>query len=126
MSSRLRLATWAVLTAGLAAAMTGCSRGTDGTSVQPAAGTPVSNGGVPAAPIVASADPSKTGQAYVDELKQNPTLFEKQKEICHGHGAESQPSKELEGPCAAWDSARTDLELDQGHREGGVKNTDSL
>jgi hypothetical protein len=63
--------------------------------------------------------------SYAEQLKQNPALFEKQRQICHGNGPNSQPP-ELQAPCAAWDSAREDLAEERGIREHPVKNTDTL
>ena len=50
----------------------------------------------------------------------------KQKQICGNHGSDMQPSAALEQPCAEWDKAREDLELNRADQQGGVKNTDSL
>jgi hypothetical protein len=74
---------------------------------------------------VVSTDPTKTGEAYAEELEHNPALFARQKEICNGRGPSFQPRQELQAPCAAWDIARRNLQIDQP-AEGGVKNTDSL
>jgi hypothetical protein len=75
--------------------------------------------------VAASADPSKSGEAYVEELERNPTLFEKQKTLCRGQGG-AQPTRDLEMACADWDEARQKLEGQQVEQEGGVKRTDSL
>lgn len=127
MTPRLPNAAVAALLFCLVGPLGACSRGVAHTNaVAPAAGeTAVATVAKPPSPAV-SADANKTGQAYVEELEHDPALFEKQREICHGHGADSQPSPELEGPCAAWDMARSNLELDQQLHKGGVKNTDSL
>lgn len=127
MAPRLLNAAVAALLISLAGPLSACGRGaSQANTVAPDAGeTPVATvARSPSTP--GSADAHKTGQAYVEELERDPALFEKQRQICHGHGADSQPSPELEGPCAAWDMARSNLELDQQLHKGGVKNTDSL
>lgn len=111
---------------GLSGAIAGCGQNTAGNVVAAAPGAPTPPNAPPTNPLVVSADPTKTGQAFVEELKQSPALFAKQKQICQGRGAAFQPRVELQAPCAAWDTARSDLEIDQGLRSGGVKNTDSL
>lgn len=127
MPQGIRHAATAALTVGLASALCACGRSpAEANSIAQAAADPAATAAAPTAPRVASADASKTGQAFVEELEHNPALFEKQRQICHGHGADSQPSSDLEAPCAAWDLARQNLELDEQLHNGGVKNTDSL
>jgi hypothetical protein len=103
-----------------------CSPRSGGDGIAAAPSAPIQANAAPAVQAITSVDPAKTGQAFVEELKQNPTLFQKQKEICNGRGAAFQPSVELQAPCAAWDNARSDLEIDQDLRSGGVNNTSSL
>lgn len=123
MSLRVRAAACATL---FAVTLAACSRNAETTnSVAAAPGAEPDASANAAPPMVYSADPAKTGQAYVDELKANPALFEKQRRLCSGHGAEMQPSPELEGPCWAWARAQEDLQIDQAQR-AGVKNTDNL
>jgi hypothetical protein len=110
----------------LAGALAACGKGGAATDVTSAPGAPVVAEAPRTLAAVVTADPTKTGEAYAEELEHNPDLFEKQKEICHGNGPSFQPSPELQAPCAAWDIARRNLEVDQGAREGGVKNTNSL
>jgi hypothetical protein len=62
---------------------------------------------------------------YAEQLKHDPALYEKQKEICHNAGPHAQPPA-LEAPCAAFDSARADLEDEQIDRDNRVTNRDSL
>ena len=108
-----------------AGALAACSKPSDPSTVVAAPGLPAESGASAAPSAAYSADPTKTGQAYVDELKANPALFEKQKQLCNNHGAEAQPSPALEAPCAAWAGARDDL-LIQQVEHGGVKHADSL
>jgi hypothetical protein len=123
----LRAAACAVITFGLSATLTACGRDPNATNAVAAAPGAATSIDAPAPPPkVYSADPAKTGQAYVEELKANPALFEKQKALCNGHGAEMQPRPELEGPCWAWSKAQEDLQIEQDQRAGGVKNTSSL
>lgn len=110
----------------LAGAFTACSKSSAGNDVAAAPGTPQVASLAQSTPLAVSADPAKTGQDYVEELKQNPALFQKQKEICGGRGASFQPRVELQAPCAAWETARSDLEIDDELRGSKVKNTNSL
>lgn len=109
-----------------AAALVACGKSQAANDVAAAPGAPVVAEAPRSLSAVVSADPAKTGEAYAEELEHNPALFEKQKKICHGNGPSFQPTQELQAPCAAWDIARRNLEVDQGAREGGIKNTDSL
>lgn len=126
MSPRTRQAALAVVAFGLSGALAACGQNTAGNTVAAAAGTPPAPITAPASEVVASADPTKTGEAYAEELEHDPALFAKQKEICHGNGPSFQPTRELQSACAAWDIARRNLEIDQAPPGGGVKNTDSL
>jgi hypothetical protein len=103
-----------------------CSPKSGSGGIAAAPGAPIQRNAAPVAQSVTSVDPTKTGQAFVEELKQNPVLFQKQKKICNARGAAFQPTVELQAPCAAWDTARSDLEIDRDLRSGGVKNTSSL
>lgn len=110
----------------LAGALAGCGESPAANDVAAAPGAPAMVQEPRTLTAVVSADPTKTGEAYAEELERDPALYEQQKEICHGNGPSFQPSQELQAPCAAWDIARRNLEVDQGAREGGVKNTGSL
>jgi hypothetical protein len=110
----------------LSATVVGCGKNPATNAVAAAPGTPQATNLAPSAPLAVSADPTKTGPDYVEELKQNPALFAKQKEICGGRGASFQPRVELQAPCAAWETARSDLEIDEQLHENKVKNTSSL
>lgn len=110
----------------IAGTLAGCSRAPAANEIAAAPGTPEVSAATPPVATVVSADPAKTGQDYVEELKRSPALFAKQKEICNGRGASFQPRIELQAPCAAWETARSDLEIDQELHESKVKNTSSL
>jgi hypothetical protein len=110
----------------LAGTLAACGQNVAGNAVAAAAGTPAGQIQPPAPPAFASADPTKTGEAYASELEHDPALFEKQKQICRGNGPSFQPTPELQSACAAWDIARRNLEIDQPPQGGGVKNTDTL
>jgi hypothetical protein len=97
---------------------------------QAAAVTPGSGqvGGVSRPAIVARpADGSQPVDVagYAEQLKHNPALFEKQRQICGGIPPTAQP-RELQAPCAAWDAAREDLDEERAIRDNPVKNTDTL
>jgi hypothetical protein len=127
MPQGIRNAAIATLTFGLVSTLCACGRSVaEANSVTPAGDGATATAVSPSPPQTVSADASKTGQAFLEELEHNPALFEKQRQICHGHGADSQPNPALEGPCAAWDMARQNLELDEQLQKGGVKNTDGL
>jgi hypothetical protein len=108
----------------LSVVLQACGRDGPGNTMAAAPGSPSQIAA--ATGFIASADPTKTGEAYAEELEHNPTLFEKQKQICHGNGASFQPTPELQSACSAWDIARRNLEVDQTPPEGGVRNTGSL
>jgi hypothetical protein len=110
----------------IASALVACGKSPVANDVAAASGAPTVSDAPRPSSAAYSADASKTGEAYADELEHNPGLYEKQKEICHGNGPSFQPSPELQGPCAAWDIARRNLEVDESAHQGGVKNTDSL
>jgi hypothetical protein len=86
--------------------------------------------GVPpgaAAPTTRNADGSQDLDVnkYAEQLKRDPALYERQKAICHNAGPEANP-RELGGVCAAFDTARTDLDHDKTDQEYSVTNKDSL
>lgn len=86
--------------------------------------------GVPAgaaAPTTRSADgtPDLDVNKYAEQLKHDPSLYERQKVICHNAGPEANP-RELGGVCAAFDTARTELDHEQTDRDYDVTNKDSL
>ena len=127
MASHLRLTATAVLALGLAGMFAACSPKSSSSSVAATPDAPVSAGPGPA--IVGT--PSNGGapmdvNKYAEQLEHDPALFEKQKQICGNHGSDMQPNAALEQPCAEWDKAREDLELNRADQEGGVKNTDRL
>jgi hypothetical protein len=109
----------------LAATLVACGKAPVANDVSPAAGAAQASNIASSTTLVVSADPTKSGEAFAEEMEHNPTLFAKQKEICHGRGPSFQSRQELQAPCAAWDIARRNLEIDQP-AEGGVKNTNSL
>ena len=122
-----QIAAVAAVALGLSGTLAACGRGTAANDqVAAAPGAPLPGPAASVARALASADPSKTGPAYTEELVQNPALFEKQKELCHGQGAALQPSRELEIPCADWDAARSKLQEKEYDEQTHVKNTDSL
>lgn len=110
----------------VAAALAACGKTPAASDVAAAPGTTQAPNVTPASPAVVSADPAKTGQDYVEELKHDPALFARQKQTCNGRGASFQPRIELQAPCAAWDIARSDLEIDEELHDSKVKNTDGL
>ena len=128
MSFRIRRVVAFVLTLWITASLAPCVRGAaTNEAVAAAPGAPPAVASSAAAtPALVRADPAKTGQAFIEELEHDPALFEKQKQICGNHGSDMQPSAALEQPCAEWDKAREDLELNRADQQGGVKNTDSL
>ena len=128
MSFRIRTVVASALALGMTASLAACGRGAatnDAVAAAPGA-RPTAVPSAAATPALVRADPAKTGQAFIEELEHDPALFEKQKQICGNHGSDMQPNAALEQPCAEWDKAREDLELNRADQEGGVKNTDRL
>jgi hypothetical protein len=123
------------ITALSAAALVSCGKPTsDPTAAAPGeslqAAPPAATVGVPAgasAPLARAADGSQEldVNAYAEQLKQDPVLYEKQKAICHNAGPEANP-RSLDAVCAAFDTARTDLDHERTDRQYGVTNKDSL
>jgi hypothetical protein len=99
-----------------------------GDAVAPAMSAPTQGAAAgPAAPVVRRPDGGEDLDVgkYAEQLKRDPALYAKQKEICHNAGPHAQPPA-LEAPCAAFDAARADLEEQSIDQDSRVTNRDSL